>query len=99
MGRSIPVDLEVTTFKSRTAAREFFQAMLRRYRVGDRVNTTDQVLLSELLKRHPEAAQKIGAGIDHFEVLGADFDTQCFHVFRTDGTYEDFSLHACVDER
>lgn len=99
MGRSIPVDLGVVTFKSRTAAREFFQAMLHRYAVGDRVSSEDQTLLSELLKRHPDSLQKIGVGIDHFEVLGADFDTQCFHIFRTDGTFEDFSLHTCVDQR
>jgi len=99
MGRSIPVDLTIMRFKSRTAAREFFQIMLHRYQIGDRVTPEDQILLGELLRRHPEAPQKIGVGVDHFEVLGADFDTQCFHVFRTDGTFEDFSLHTCVDEK
>ena len=99
MGRSIPVDLGVVTFNSKTAARDFFQAMLHRYAVGDRVSSEDQTPLSELLKRHPDAPQKIGVGIDHFEVLSADFATQCFHVFRTDGTFEDFSFHTCVDQR
>ena len=72
--------------------------MLRTYEIGQRVGKADAALLAELLKRHPDAALKIGAGIDHFEVLGADFDSQCFHVFRTDDTYEDFSLHSCVDQ-
>lgn len=97
MGRAIPVVLGTTTFKSRTAARVFFQRMLHSYSNGERVRKADAALLTELLRLHPDAAVKIGSGIDHFEVNEADFASQCFYVYRTDGTHEDFSLHACID--
>ena len=97
MGKAIPINLGVRNFKTKTEARIFFQEMLASYQPGQKVKKSDCVILKELIKRHPESALKIGAGVDHFEVHGADFDSQCFHVYRTDGTFEDFSLHACVD--
>jgi hypothetical protein len=98
MGRSIPVNLGNSYFRSKTEAREFFQQMLKRYNPGDRVKKSDAVLLDELIKRHPDAKTKIGPGVHHFEVGGADFGSQCFYIYRIDGTYEDFSLHSCVDQ-
>lgn len=79
MGKAIPVDLGVVSFKSRSKARVHFQGILQSYSVGDRVSEEHGRQLVELLKLHPEAASKIGSGVSHFEVLGADFDTQCFH--------------------
>jgi hypothetical protein len=74
----------------------FFSDMLHRYEPGDRVSDADAKLLAELLQRHPSAASKIGAGIDHFEVQEADYESQCFRVVRTDGTWERFSYQPCV---
>jgi hypothetical protein len=52
--------------------------------------------LASLLERHPEASEKIGSGIDHFEVQSADFASQCFRVVRTDGTWARFSCIRCA---
>jgi hypothetical protein len=94
----ISVDLGIRKFRSRDAARRFFQDMLHSYANGDRVSAAHAQLLTELIKRHPEYRIKLGAGISHFQVDGADFASQCFYVHRLDGTHEDFSLHACIDE-
>jgi hypothetical protein len=65
--------------------------MLSRYRPGDRVNEDDSRDLASLLKRHSRAAEKIGPGIHHFEVMSADYDTKCFWAVRLDETMESFS--------
>lgn len=96
MGRAKPVILGTRTFAKQGDAQAFFGEMLARYNPGDRVNATDQDDLLELLKRHPDATEKIGIGVDHFEVQEADYDTQCFRVVRIDGTWERFSFHVCV---
>lgn len=99
MGRKKPVVLASRTFESRLAAAEHFQAMLRRYSPGDRVNDADAKELNSLLNRHPRAADKIGAGIDHFEILAAEYNTQCFCAVRIDSTIERFSYKACVAQK
>lgn len=98
MGKAKPVILGNTSFKSESAARLFFQQMLRKYAPGDRVSDDDAVMLEHLLKRHPESHGKIGEGVDHFEVMSHTFNSQCFAVHRTDGSYEDFSYKWCVSE-
>jgi len=96
MGRSKPVNLGHRSFPSQKAATEYFSAMLHGYPPGERVSDSDAADLAELLKRHPNYASKVGVGIDHFEVQEADYESQCFRVVRTDGTWEKFSFHPCV---
>ncbi|QDE40374.1 DUF3223 domain-containing protein [Luteibacter pinisoli] len=99
MGRSIPVQIGDTLFGSKKAAKDHFKAMLGRYDIGDRVSEDDAKQLRELLKRHGEYGTKKGVGVAHFEVLGADYGSRCFHVVRIDGSFEDFSYPYCVDQR
>ena len=96
MARAKPVILSTRVFAKQGDAQAFFSKMLGAYKPGDRVSLIDQNDLAELLKRHPDAVAKIGSGIDHFEVQEADYDTQCFRLVRTDGTWERFSYHVCV---
>ena len=98
MGKAKPVDLGTCAFKSEAAARVHFRAMLRRYVPGERVKDEDAVQLAALLMRHPEAHAKVGEGIDHFEVMSHTFNSQCFAVHRTDGSFEDFSYTWCISE-
>lgn len=96
MGRAKPVVLSTRTFAKQGDAMTYFSDMLHRYAPGDRVSPEDSAHLEQLLQRHPKAASKIGVGIDHFEVQEAEYDTQCFRVVRTDGTWESFSYKPCV---
>lgn len=99
MGKSIPVQIGSRSFGSKKDALAHFREMLNRYDLGDRVLAEDSADLRELLKRHSDYKRKLGVGVAHFEVLGADFGSRCFHVVRTDGSYEDFSYPHCVNER
>lgn len=90
-----PVQVGNLYFASKRDATEFFKEMLYRYELGDKVSVQDASVLAALLAMHPEASEKIGAGIGSFSVRSADFGTRCFWVNRTDGTIEKFSFRAC----
>tara|TARA_R110000787_G_scaffold259292_1_gene364604 strand:+ start:290 stop:997 length:708 start_codon:yes stop_codon:yes gene_type:complete len=91
-----PVKLDTKTFSSKKEATEFFKQMLHRYDAGDRINKSDSEHLNALLKRHEEYKQKIGAGVSHFELMSADYGTNCFRIERIDGTGTDFSYLHCI---
>jgi hypothetical protein len=52
--------------------------------------------LIELVKKHPEAEEKIGCGISYFFVGKAAYGTKCFFIKRLDGTSTDFSYITSV---
>jgi hypothetical protein len=60
------------------------------------LSKTDSLDLFCLIERHPEAQQKIGVGIDHFEVMKTTQGTTCFSLVRTDGSGTDFSFYSCI---
>jgi hypothetical protein len=96
VARGRPIILLTRTFPTKGAASEFFSEMLRRYAPDDRVRDVDAADLASLLERHPNRDEKIGVGIDHFEVQAAVYATQCFRVVRTDGTWARFSYKTCI---
>lgn len=96
MGARKPVSYGDIHFKTRTEARAYLNAMRNRYDIGDRVSASDAIILTAALALHPEAKEKIGAGIKDFSVRSADFGTKCFWVNRVDGTTEKFSHKDCV---
>jgi hypothetical protein len=99
MARGKPVILETREFANQSLAKDYFKAMLNRYGPGDRVQSGDAADLASLLSRHNEYEEKLGSGIDHFEVMRAEYATQCFCIVRTDGSREDFSYQRCIDRR
>lgn len=96
MPRRHVIKLATRDFAAKKDAKAYFRAMLNRYKPGDRVNDDDGKDLASLLTRHPRAGEKIGPGIDHFEVMSADYNTQCFWAVRTDETMERFSYQTCI---
>jgi hypothetical protein len=99
MARGKSVNLKTRTFRTQGEAKQYFSSMLARYRPGQVVTEADAADLTSLLDRHNEREEKIGKGIDHFEVMSADFGSQCFCVVRSDGTKADFSYQRCIDRR
>ncbi len=93
----IPVKVGPLSFATKGEASEYFRAILYRYKIGQRIPDSDATKLDWLLERHSEAADKIGAGVDHFGVRNAIYGTRCFEVVRVDGTATDFSFKNCVD--
>jgi hypothetical protein len=96
LARGHVIKLTTREFATKGDAKAYFSAMLKRYRPGDRVNDEDCKDLASLVRRHPHAGEKIGPGIDHFEVMSADYNSQCFWVVRTDKTMERFSYKSCI---
>ncbi|WAP67694.1 DCL family protein [Jiella pelagia] len=90
-----PVNIGSIVFPKKGDATAFFQSMLYKYELGDKVSDEDANVLSALVSNHPEAAAKIGVGIASFSVRTADFGTRCFWVNRSDGSTEKFSFRAC----
>jgi Protein of unknown function (DUF3223) len=87
-------------FASKEEAKQFFRAMLARYRNGQTINTEDSLLLRGLLERHPEAHQKIGGGIRRFFRGPTDKGTDCFWLEREDGSEPtEFSFITCVNAK
>jgi hypothetical protein len=96
MPRGKPVDIGTQRFANKTVATGFFKEMLGRYRPGDRVSTEDASHLSGLLAHHQEVEEKVGSGVAHFQVIAAQYGTQCFCLVRTDGSRDDFSYTHCI---
>lgn len=104
---AIPIILDTFQWKSKKAALDAFQQILRGsgYAVYDRV--TDEGhdrMLRELVRRHPDAEEKVGAGIDHF-FIGKTSDGDLPYVAddaigiwirRTDGSAVDFSYQTAI---
>ena len=87
------VDLPSISFKSKSEATAYFKKMLNRYHDGDELNPDDDAILFELLQRHPEMDDKIGAGVKRFyRDKSPIHPTSCFHLERIDGTTTDFFL-------
>lgn len=99
MARGKPVELATRVFTNQGQATDYFKNMLSRYRPGERVTEEDSLDLSALLERHDEYSQKVGCGLDHFEVMTTEHGTNCFRIVRTDGSGTDFSYRHCITQR
>lgn len=94
-----PVELETRSFPNQKTATEFFQGILYRYQPDVLIPDPDHSDLAALVLRHPNASQKIGAGVESFSIMSAIQDTVCFRVHRTDGSSTDFSMGSCITGR
>jgi len=91
------IEIGACCFATQDAAKSFIRAMLARYAPGDRVSDKDAAFLTALLARHPCCDEKVGAGVDHFEVaLVSRYSSKGFYLFRRDGSSTDFSYLRCV---
>jgi hypothetical protein len=101
MGKARKIRIDTQLFERAGDATQFFRAMLNRYSIGDRVAPDDSLHLTALLKRHDEAPEKSGIGIDHFEVGAAPdgYSGQCFWIVGTDKSRIDFSYQHCLERK
>ncbi len=98
MGHAKSVTIDTRSFETQGAAKIFFKAMLGRYDVGDRVNSTDAAELCALLKRHTEYADKMASGLAYFIVdYPPEYKTKCFQIVSPSGDKTPFSYIHCVD--
>lgn len=87
-------------FSSKTEAKNFFKAMLNRYKDNETINEDDAQLLYEVLLRHPDLDDKSAFEIKRFfKAKAKNFPTRCFHFERKDGETTDFSVPYCIDAK
>ena len=84
------------TFDTQAAAVAFIQEVLYRHPLLEPITGDDHAFLLDLLKKHPRAAEKAGAGVKHFTVENAKGGTRCFYVTRVDDSRSDFSFMKCL---
>lgn len=100
MGVAKPVDLGSLKFRKQEDAHAHFKRMLNAYHLGDVLSPSDASELGELLKRHPEYDEKLGVGIERFEIMmHPEHPTRCFKIVRADGSKDHFSYPVCVTGR
>jgi hypothetical protein len=70
---------------------------LLRWYPGTTLDERATAFLTDLLAMHPDAEQKIGVGIDHFEIRkNRGFPSNGFYLVRVDGSETDFSYRKCL---
>lgn len=99
MARGKAVVIDSISFDNQSQAHAFFKEMLNRYVPGEKVSSEDTIHLESLFKRHPSYLDKVGPGVSYFEVMPADYGSQCFCAVLVDGTKEGFSYKKCVTQR
>jgi hypothetical protein len=105
MGRARKIVLKTRTFEKHGDGTLFFQEMLGRYEIGERVSNEDAEDLEALLERHDDRDGKVGSGINGFEVnlppdeKGHQFSERCFWIIRVDGSKIDFSYPHCLKRK
>lgn len=91
------VEVGPLTFPSKKAAEDHYRAIRDAHKDGGMIPEPHATQLHWLLDRHPEAAEKRGAGVAGFRVRKAMGGTECFWVIRVDGTTTDISFRYCID--
>lgn len=88
------------TFDAKTNLNGYIKNVLATAPMGKPLNGEALAVVRDLLDWHPEAQQKIGAGVDRIEVrLNTEFGKGApgFWVVRRDGSETDFSYRKCVN--
>jgi hypothetical protein len=96
MGRAKPVTIGEKSFGTRNDANGFIQELLNDQPLKVAIPEPHHSFLCSLVSRHPNVAEKVGPGIQHFTVEPALHGTRCFYLTRVDGTKTDFSYLKCV---
>ncbi|MCX6953056.1 MAG: DCL family protein [Verrucomicrobia bacterium] len=94
-----PFNIGNRRFRTKSSALEELRRILNGAPIGEPITGDDGSLVADLLYdgRHPEAAEKIGVGVDYIEVRPASYHTRCFWIVRTDGSEADFSMMTAMN--
>lgn len=84
-------------FRTQQELTTYVRAILNRYPLGQSVDLFDYPFMLDLLRRHPDAEQKIGSGASAIYVGETPpYRTRCFFLIREDGSETDFSYLECI---
>ena len=96
MGKAIPVQIGGIHFAKKGDALSHIRKILNKYPFYTKLDLIDEEFLRCAIQNHPEYSEKVGAGIDYFEVRPAEYGTRCFWIIRCDGSSDDFSYKYCI---
>ena len=97
MPRGIPLSIGSHHWPTKKAALEFYKAILNKYSPPCSLSEEDYQEIYMLLQNHPNATQKLEGGIVGIRVDYDEYNGQCFHIERPNGTLENFSYIKCVN--
>ena len=75
------------------------RCLLHQAQLGVELDTPDQAFMLDVLRRHPEAESKIGAGIRAIRITTSQWGNRCFEAMRVDGTSVEFSYLKCLKQK
>lgn len=97
---SEPVKIGYRTFATGDEAYAYFQDLRSNLRKFQNLNDYEKHNVVELVRLgHPDAARKIGAGVEAVQLRTIERDgvsSSCFFLIREDGTSEDVSYRKCL---
>ena len=91
------VTLGGKTFENKTRVTEYVKQVISTLPLGV-VEGEAAAVLRELFELHPNADEKVGAGVDHIELrINQEYKSRGFWIVRVDGTETDISYKNCMD--
>ncbi len=84
-------------FKYKKDVTAYFKKILNSYNFGEFLNNDDFQDVLNLLKIHPHAKERIGAGIKKIKVDETRYKMKCFNAIRVDSSSEIFSYIKCIN--
>ncbi len=84
-------------FKYKKDVIAHYKNILNSYNFKESLNKEDFNDVLNLLKIHPNAKEKIGAGIVEIKVIETRYKTKCFNAIRVDSSCEIFSYIKCIN--
>eukprot|EP00249_Psilotum_nudum_P003817 c17308_g1_i1 orf=178-1131(-) len=99
-GGTDEVKLGPKMFGSSVEMFNYFYKLLHGWPVNFNMNKYEHMVLLDLIQKgHPDPQQKIGAGIESFQIrVNPEYCSKCYYVVRQDGTMDNFSYRKCVDK-
>jgi len=95
---SKPVTLGEYNFTTKKEAKKLYSKILNETDLEHDLEGGNYDYVMALLLNHPCADEKIGCGVEAIRVsTGYTALNRCFHVVRTDGTVDNFSISKCID--
>ncbi|CAL5221456.1 g3648 [Coccomyxa viridis] len=94
-----PKKIGYKTFDNGQAAYKYYKMLLRELTQNQDLNEYEHHMVLDLLKQgHPNADQKDGGCLRAIQVRkhATIENSVCFHLMRSDGTLEDFSVNKCL---
>jgi len=84
-------------FKYKKDAINHYKKILNYYKFSEPLGEADFNDVLNLLKIHPNAQEKIGAGVKEIIIDETRYKTKCFNVIRVDSSSEIFSYIKCIN--